>query len=84
MSRDWKIAIALLLFFLIMNMGYMSKVFLRLNSLENKEVHHLLPKGAKCRIKLMYFRDSKGRMLPPASMQTYKVTPDALCHWEIE
>ena len=56
----------------------------RVKQLENKEVHHLLPKGAKCRVKLFYFRDKDGKLMPGTSRMTYRVTPDALCHWRID
>ena len=47
------------------------------------EIHYLLPDSAKCRIKLMYFRDAKGDKLPPVSVMSYEPTPDALCWWEM-
>ncbi len=62
---------------------YLLKELQRLKITETKIV---LPDNAKCRLKMYYFRDASGDMMPGTVRMAYQVMnkPDMLCHWSME
>ena len=56
----------------------------KIDKLENKEVHYLLPDTAKCRVKMMAFRDKDGNLMPMVPRKVCKQTEESLCHWSID
>jgi len=67
--RDIAFIILAVILWGVINLKQNVEILKRMDVIENKTVHYLLPKDAECAVKMMYFGTSK----PTSRM---------VCHWK--